>query len=280
MKILILLLSLLFASDSQVSEAQAYTDEQVFAQADWNWREIGRGAQVGYAQLPLFNSVQSISVIRYRASKFRTDVINDPASESATTSAMALRHKAVAAVNGSYFNMKTLDPMTFIKEDGVQEGWTSPKEYKRVDGVLAIRGRKVEIFRCDTVDYAVKTRKYQDVMAAGPVLLLNGVAPTLAWPNEGYYIKRHPRTFVGTTADGWVYLVVIDGRLKGQADGVSLAEETAIAGMFGLKDVINLDGGGSSALWTEKYGLESYPCDNKVFEHNGERTIPNVLIIR
>lgn len=280
MKVLAILISFLFLANQAGTEPVVKTDEQIFAEADWNWRELGRGAQVGYAHLPLFNSMQSISVIRYRASKFRTDVINDPARESATTSEMASRHGALAAVNGSYFNMKTLDPMTFIKEDGVQEGWTSPKEYKRVDGVLAIRGRRIEIFRCDTVDYTIKTRRFQDVMAAGPVLLLDGVETTLAWPDEGYYVKRHPRTFVGTTSDGWVYLVVIDGRFKGQADGMSLAEETALAKMFDLKDVINLDGGGSSALWTRSYGVESYPCDNREFRHDGERKIPNVLIIR
>lgn len=279
MKLLTLLVALFFAAGPAAGENTTLSDSEIFSSADWNWRKIGRRAQVGYAQLPLFNSMQSISVIRYKSSRYRTDVINDPAGDATTTSKMSSRHKALAAVNGSYFS-GSLEPVTFIKEDGVIEGNTPDKESRRVNGVVAIRGRRVDIFRCSADEYALRTRRYSDVMAAGPLLLIDGAETVSGLPETGFYAKRHPRTIVGTTADGWVYFIVADGRFPGQADGLTIAEAATLAGMFGLDDAINLDGGGSSALWTEAYGVESYPCDNKRFEHNGERKIPNVLIIR
>jgi len=280
MKILILLIALLFSAGPAVAGTTERSDEEVFANADWNWRKIGKAAEVGYAQLPLFNSLQSISVIRYKASVHRTLVINDPEGDAATTSAMAQRHNALAAINGSYFNMKTLEPVTFIKENRVQEGRTTAKESFRVNGVLGIRGRRLEIFLCDTTEYATLTRKYRDVMAAGPVLMMDGAPVANGIPSGSSFLKRHPRTIVGTTPDGWIYLVVIDGRNVSNAAGATLEEAASIAKMFGLEDVINLDGGGSSELWTNSYGVESYPSDNRKFDHEGERIVPNILIIR
>ena len=41
---------------------------------------------------------------------------------------------------------------------------------------------------------------------------------------------------------------------------------------------MNMDGGGSSALWEHSYGVLNHPCDNKKFDHDGERTVPDIII--
>lgn len=40
------------------------------------------------------------------------------------------------------------------------------------------------------------------------------------------------------------------------------------------------DGGGSSTLWTDRTGVLNHPFDNKVFDHEGTRVVPNALIVR
>jgi exopolysaccharide biosynthesis protein len=43
---------------------------------------------------------------------------------------------------------------------------------------------------------------------------------------------------------------------------------------------MNFDGGGSSTLWTKEYGVINHPYDNKVFDHKGERKVPNAIIVK
>lgn len=244
------------------------------------WENLGRGAQAVSFRINLFNSPQTISVIRYPMRRFRTMVVNDPGALSDSTEALAVRHRAVAGINGSYFDMKKLTPVTYVKERRRVEGRTTPGELFRTDGVMAVRGRKVSIFACDTSSYDALTKGCRDVIAAGPVLLRGGVPARDEWPAQSFYYKRHPRTFVGVTADGWVYLVVIDGRFPADAIGTTIPETVAVAQMFGLYDALNLDGGGSSTLWTRDGGVLSNPYDNLRYDHYGQRMVPNVVLIR
>lgn len=247
---------------------------------DWGWKDLGGGAQVGYARLNIFDSVQSVSVIRYPSASFRTCIANDSAETSDSTSALALRHGAVAAINASYFNVKTLYPTTWTRDDGKVEGWTRPSELCRVDGLVAVKGgRDVRIFTCDTLGYEAVAKGCKEAVAAGPVLLRDGVEARSKWPESDFYMKRHPRSFIGTTAGGMVYLVVIDGRFPGQGIGTTIHETAQIARLLGLRDALNLDGGGSSTLWTEKYGVINHPYDNKKFDHAGQRVVPNIIYI-
>ena len=75
-------------------------------------------------------------------------------------------------------------------------------------------------------------------------------------------------------------MVVVDGRFKGRGDGASIPELAVIASFLGLEEAINLDGGGSSTVWTERTGVINHPFDNHVFDHEGQRVVPNILIAR
>ena len=263
-------------------------DEKSFAAADWGWKALGNGAEVGYAQIELFGgSVQSISVLRYPMKKVATLLANDGGAEADSTSALALRHGGIAAINASYFNVKTLYPVTFVKDDGEVEGKTTSRETFRTDGILAIGkgGRKVKIFTCDTLSYLKRTKGFEEAIASGPVVMLKGKEARPEWPSGlkkplgHFYNKRHPRTLVGT-GGGMVYLIVIDGRFHGQGEGATIHECYEICRMLGLRDAINLDGGGSSVLWTKDFGAISHPYDNHRFDHFGQRVVPNIIYIK
>ena len=85
---------------------------------------------------------------------------------------------------------------------------------------------------------------------------------------------------MGYTSDGWLYLISVDGRFSGKAEGMSIFELRTLCQALGLHEALNLDGGGSSALWTSQDGVISHPSDNHVFDHKGERIVPNAIIVR
>ena len=89
---------------------------------------------------------------------------------------------------------------------------------------------------------------------------------------------RHPRAAVGTDDEGNIYYVVIDGRFKGKGDGASIYETAYICKMLGMTEAINLDGGGSTTLWSEETGVINHPYDNKTWDHVGERAVPNLIV--
>jgi exopolysaccharide biosynthesis protein len=66
------------------------------------------------------------------------------------------------------------------------------------------------------------------------------------------------------------------------AEGLNLAELTFLAKILDCKDAINLDGGGSTTMYVKgqnEDGVVNYPCDNKQFDHKGERAVSNVVMI-
>ena len=85
---------------------------------------------------------------------------------------------------------------------------------------------------------------------------------------------------MGYTQDGWLYFIVVDGRFPGRGEGMNIEELTVLSEALGLYEALNLDGGGSSTLWTRDEGVVNHPYDNQVFDHAGERVVPNVVIVK
>ena len=61
------------------------------------------------------------------------------------------------------------------------------------------------------------------------------------------FFARNPRTIAGTTADGQVLFVTVDGR-QTTSVGTTLRETAAVAHSLGMTDAVNLDGGGSTTM--------------------------------
>ena len=295
------------------SSAQDYdgtSDSLAFVNAQWKVTELDRGAQAMYAQVSMFNSVQSISVVKYPAKNFKTQILHRPGETACTPSAAGKELGAAAVMNGGYFHVKERIPSVFFKNGKETLGYTHPTELYRVNGLFGFKdkkGQKMEIVYCpDSLGYASATKKMKSAMATGPLLILDDeiVVPVLMgdkadgdnvaameaeqkagskirthYTSAQFYDRRHPRTAIGTDDEGNIYLVVIDGRFKGQADGASIFETAFICHLLGMTDAINLDGGGSSALWAEETGVINHPRDNKKFDHEGERVVPNLIVV-
>lgn len=223
---------------------------------------------------------QSIAFVRYKPEAFQTTVVTAEKEQADSTGALCLKYDAFAGINGSYFNMDSLTAVTFVKDDGFVIGEPAVKESFRVNGAVVLNPETIRFEACDTTDtYELDW----EVMAAGPLLIDDGEALTYeegipGW--KSFYGKRHPRSLMGSDADGGIWMVVVDGRFPGEADGMTIAELTDLSKRLGLIESLNLDGGGSSTLWVLPAGVLNHPCDNKQFDHEGQRIVPNVIVAR
>ncbi len=112
-------------------------------------------------------------------------------------------------------------------------------------------------------------------IGGGPVLLRDG-GSVIDWEAEKFKdvfaLNRHPRTAIGKTKSGDIWLVSVEGR-QPQSEGATLAELSDIMKRLGCLEAINLDGGGSSTL--NVLGLTI----NRPSDLQTERPVANALIL-
>ena len=307
LSILVLSAFSLFCSYESKAQGGRYpvgtkADSLALVGADWHWKDVYKG-QVGWAQVNMFGSVQTISIIRYPARKYHTEVVNYEGEKAVTTSQAALYNLGVYAINGSYFT-REVKPSTFVKDDGERISSTSPDEGFRVNGLLLLKkGKKtkMDLMTSLPLDNEKDSRDSYEALTSGPMLIEEG-KPLFDESQTGssFYMSRHPRSIVGYSLPRvapkgnlalrapsgrivapkgqMVYFIVIDGRFPGEADGASIPEATFIAKVLGLYEAMNLDGGGSSTLYNNMTGVVNHPSDNGTFDHEGERRVPNILM--
>ncbi|MEU8221269.1 phosphodiester glycosidase family protein [Kribbella sp. NPDC048915] len=120
-------------------------------------------------------------------------------------------------------------------------------------------GRKVDL-RAGL--YGV-TGRYQ-LMKNGEIVVPDGT---------GSFFARNPRTIAGSTRDGKIVLATIDGR-QTTSVGTTMDETAAVADALGLRDAINLDGGGSTAMALGDGTLVNHPSS----AGGAERAVGDALV--
>lgn len=89
------------------------------------------------------------------------------------------------------------------------------------------------------------------------IILKDGVVQDNDWA------ENHPRTSIGYSADRTkIYFCVVDGRSSISA-GITTKRLADIMKSAGASVALNLDGGGSSGLYLEKFGLMNNPSDGR-----------------
>jgi exopolysaccharide biosynthesis protein len=201
------------------------------------------------------------------------------------TSEMAKKHNAVAAVNGSFFDMDKHFPVCYLRIDSVQIGENTPgkdtmnRKYYQY-GTLCLSGDSVLILKTDSFRHWEEALPYPHIMTAGPLLIWHDTLQYLR-SDRTFVTQRHNRTAVGIREDGTVLLLVADGRFR-EAEGLSLTELQQIFRWLGCRDALNLDGGGSTTMWMnlgDYQGVLNCPSDNGRFDHEGERGVSNAVLI-
>lgn len=97
-----------------------------------------------------------------------------------------------------------------------------------------------------TLSWSFGWRGVLDSVGGFPMLMRDGavVAKKCAAP----ICRRHPRTGIGTRADGRLLLVAVDGRRRRHSVGMTLTEFARQFERLGATWALNLDGGGSSTM--------------------------------
>lgn len=117
--------------------------------------------------------------------------------------------------------------------------------------------------------------KMKEAVGGGPVLVQNG-RPFVTSAEEKMLNNHdfHPRSAIGYTAGGKLILMAIEGRNKGVAEGATFPQMAKIFTDLQCVEALNLDGGGSSALYVQQKNTIT-PSDK-----GGQRAVPAVLVIR
>lgn len=68
---------------------------------------------------------------------------------------------------------------------------------------------------------------------------------------EAWTLRRHPRTAIGITSNNIVYIAVVYGRSPTVTEGATITEMGLLMKSLGVKEAMNLDGGGSSIMVIE-----------------------------
>jgi hypothetical protein len=232
---------------------------------------------------------------------------------SDTTSAIAKKQGAIAAINACY----ELDAI-YSKTNGVVHGTCDLSTdhlrfWKHEAAIVGDGERKIGmIYGAKGTDNhkdggiqaleIYRKLKEKNIFASAP-MLIDDFKPVGATYVPSHYSSaelakfesedwrrhqgvRHPRVAVALTEDNDILFVVVDGRFSGKAAGMNAKELTNfLVKYFNPRWAINMDGGGSSTMYVKGYGdpvnnVLNYPCDNKKWDHYGQRKRGSLFLVK
>ncbi|MEO8033088.1 MAG: phosphodiester glycosidase family protein [Acidobacteriota bacterium] len=209
-----------------------------------DWRNVAPGVDYQEFTPPGMD----LHVTRIDLTNDRIKVIATRESERGLkVSDFAKREKAIVAINGDYFDEK-FHPVGLVI--GPCGPWEGTKDTKR-EGVVAIGGKRATIARQSAV--MDPPEKWIEAAVSGwPVLVVDCEVVDPLPGSDVFTRAPHPRTAVALDEGGTtMYFVVADGRRSGVA-GMTLPQLAQfIVGKLHAWSAINLDGGGSTAMWVD-----------------------------
>ncbi|PKO99533.1 MAG: hypothetical protein CVU13_05500 [Bacteroidetes bacterium HGW-Bacteroidetes-8] len=283
----ILLFLLLFCT----TLSYAQNDSITIVTTKWISNVIAPGVthkQYHFKEGSIFGSSQFINLLEIEAgSSLKIEILPSPVLIE--TSKLAKESGAVAAVNGSFFkfnyeyNTVDYNSVDYIRKDGTvlaPNTYTSDSRAMHQRGALAVHKGVLYILKADELKSWENYILADEIITSGPLLRVAGLDEKLE--NSSFYTTRHPRTAVAKRDNGNIILFTVDGRAKESA-GMSLEELQKTLRWLGAKDIINLDGGGSTTMFIRGApgnGVVNHPTDNRLFDNNGERKVANIIFVK
>jgi hypothetical protein len=111
-----------------------------------------------------------------------------------------------------------------------------------------------------------------DTVGGNPTLIEAGQIVGKNVYGSGPFFARNPRTGVGTTPDGRILLVAVDGRQPRYSVGMTLEEFANLFASLGADWALNLDGGGSTTFVVDGE-VKNRPSDGE------ERPVSSALVV-
>ncbi|WP_316770178.1 phosphodiester glycosidase family protein [Pedobacter frigiditerrae] len=272
---------------SQITFAQNI-DSTTLVKAKWQKQKIAPKTKLithHFDQKNLFAANQYIAYIEIkRKGNAPVFAFGNEIKEKKTTSTFGKELNALAAINGTFFDVANGGSVDFIKMDGaVIKQNVLDKNGNRArhqKAAIVIDQGKLSLKKWDNTPNWENTLTEKDVMLSGPLLTFNQHNEKL--DTTSFTKARHPRSAVGFKPNGNIILLTVDGRQENSA-GMSLYELTNLMRWLGCSSSINLDGGGSTTLWVSSFagnGVVNFPSDNKKWDHEGERKVANVILLK
>jgi exopolysaccharide biosynthesis protein len=265
----------------------AQSDSTAVLKAEWKKEKITSGVYLKTFKFhkSLFNSNQNVSILEIKQKRgLSFDLGYDPRILH-KTSDFGKQNDALAALNGTFFDIANGGSVDYIRADGIviNENRLSKSGIRagHQQSALVFNKGKLSLEKWNGQQDWEQSLEGEDIMVSGPLLILNRDVEKLDTANA-FNKTRHPRTAVAITKNNRVLLITVDGRNENSA-GMSLFELTKLLRWLNANDAINLDGGGSTALWINNYmetGLVNFPSDNKKWDHEGERKVANVVLLK
>jgi exopolysaccharide biosynthesis protein len=269
------------------SSLYAQNDSLAVVKANWTKEEISKGVTLktfGF-QNSLFNSNQNVSILEIKPNGKHVFDLGFDSKRLITTGDFGIEAMAIASINGTFFDIANGGSVDYIKSDGVEinENRLS-KNGKRANhqkSAVLINKGTLSIEKWNGNADWEKTLSADDIMVSGPLLVLNQKQEELDTANV-FNKTRHPRTAIAITKEKNVLLITVDGRNENAA-GMNLFELSKLMRWLNADDAINLDGGGSTTLYINNWGqngVVNFPSDNKKWDHDGQRKVANVILLR
>lgn len=265
----------------------AATDSALVAQAKWKVKKLSPGIflkTISFKDSTLFRSNQNISILEIKQKKKVDFDLAAEARQKKTTSGFGLAANAIAAINGTFFDVARGGSVDYLRLNGQVLNENRKEENneraRHQQAAVVIRKGKLSLSSWDGSQEWEKHLQGEDIMVSGPMLLLG--SREIPQDSSSFSLTRHPRSVIATGRNNRVLLITIDGR-HANAAGMSLQETAKIVRWMRYKDAINLDGGGSTTLWIRNEpdnGVVNYPSDNKKWDHEGEREVANVVLVK
>ncbi len=276
----------LLLSGSVASQAFAQNDSITVVNAKWKKEKIASGVTLKtyWFKNNLFGSNQNVSILEIKPKKNLMLDLGYEVKKNTITSEFGKSTNSIAALNGTFFDIAKGGSVDYIKSDGIvinenRLGKTGERAGHQTSALVFNNG-KLSIAKFNGDPQWEKSLQGDDVMVSGPLLILDKLEEKL--DSNAFNKTRHPRTAVAVTRNNRVLLITVDGRHDNSA-GMSLFELSKLMRWLKSDDAINLDGGGSTTLWIGGYegnGVINYPTDNKKWDHEGERKVANVVLLK
>jgi len=218
----------------------------------------------------LFGAEQTISIMEVDPSVCRIEFVQEEHKQ--TPRKIGKDNNAIAAINGSFYKVhsrKAIVSGVLKINDTIQPSLN----YDYFLDAVVVEDKNVSIVSCKTQDELIDN--YKNVMTNAPLLVSNGEQ---LLQND---VLPYARTLVATrlTDKGnQVLFIVVEGFSKKR--GMTFDQCGKLALLLGCNNCLNLDGGGSSAMWVKNKGVINKPSDRWALMFSWLRKVANCIIIK
>jgi len=184
-----------------------------------------------------------------------------------TVSGFAREHHAAAAINGGFWGM-------WQRPSGISAGggelWDNAEASPDFGHFAVTRAGRAIVRRPGEGEDERSLSRVTEAVSGRPVLVTRGRVDQEGLDAFEMSNFRQPRTAIGVSRDGrTVIMLVVDGR-QSHSRGFTLYQLARQLIELGAHRAINLDGGGSSAMYVRQAGgIVSSPCRGRWAEMLG-----------